>query len=199
MRNDSDNVLIWDPYLRAFHGLLVLGFAVAYLSEDDWLRIHAYSGYLIGALLVWRIIWGYWGPRSARFSDFVRPWATVRDYLQQLQHKHAPRYLGHNPAGGWMIVALLTVLTLAVITGLIVYGAKADAGPLATWLSGTPKPTAKLLKRIHELFANIGLALVFIHIAGVIIESRLHGENLARAMLHGRKQRRAGDADGTIR
>ena len=100
-------VQAWDPLLRVFHWSLVLAFTVAYASGEEWLALHVATGYAIGGLLVFRMVWGIVGPRHARFSDFVRAPTAIRAYLQDLVRLRAPRYLGHNPAGGAMVVALL--------------------------------------------------------------------------------------------
>ena len=124
-------IRVWDPAVRLFHWSLVAAFAAAYLSGDEWMSLHVNAGYLIGALLVFRILWGYVGPRHARFRDFVRPPAEVVAYLRQAARLSAPRHLGHNPAGGAMILALLVSLALTVLSGIALYGTTDFAGPLA--------------------------------------------------------------------
>jgi cytochrome b len=112
-------------------------------------------------------------------------WAYFKDVLQL----RARRYLGHNPAGGAMIVLLLVFLSLAVITGLFAYGAEEGAGPLAAWMAGWGKSYGEVFEETHEFFANATLALVIIHVGGVLFESLLHRENLVRAMWNGYKRR----------
>ncbi|BBL72828.1 cytochrome b/b6 domain-containing protein [Methylogaea oryzae] len=195
MNSTPSEVSVWDPLLRLFHWLLVAAFVVAYASEDDWLQIHVAAGYGVLGLLAFRLVWGLVGPRRARFTDFVRPLATVKEYLVRLSRPNPPRYLGHNPPGGWMVVALLSLLLAVTVSGLAVYAADKGAGPLAPWLGDAGKAVEKKLEHWHETFANISLALVVVHVLGVLAESYVHGENLARAMLTGRKQRRDGDVD----
>lgn len=193
MQNNSNSreVRVWDPLVRLFHWSLVLAFAVAYLSgegEDEWIRLHELSGYVVAGLVLFRLLWGFVGTRHARFSDFVFSPATVLAYTRDLLRGQARRYLGHNPLGGAMVVALLIMLALATLTGLIAYGTGEQAGPLAPW-AGTAAPwVAEAFKEIHEFFANATLVLVVLHIAGVIVSSLLHRENLVRAMLTGRKR-----------
>ena len=184
----TNTVLVWDPLVRLFHWSLVAGFAVAYLSGDEWLSPHVWSGYLVGVLVLFRLLWGVVGSRHARFSDFVRGPAKVRDYLRGLLHGEAPRYLGHNPAGGAMIVLLLLGLVATTLSGLALYGAADQAGPLAG-LVPTGHDWHEALEEVHEVAANLTVALVVVHILGVIVSSRLHGENLVRAMINGRKPR----------
>jgi cytochrome b len=121
----SDEVRVWDPAVRIFHWSLVLAFALAYVSGDEWLRVHVLSGYVIGALVAFRVLWGLVGPRYARFSSFVASPAVALEYLWLAVRFRAPRHLGHNPAGGLMIVAMLLSLAATTLTGLLVYGAGA--------------------------------------------------------------------------
>jgi cytochrome b len=181
---DTNAVRVWDPLVRAFHWSLVGAFAVAWLSEDV-LALHTLMGYSVLSLVLVRIGWGFIGTRHARFADFVRCPATVFGYLRAALRLDPPRYLGHNPAGGLMVMVLLGSLLLVTLTGLAAYGAEERAGPLAGWA------TSAAWKDVHEFFANLTLGLVMIHILGVLVESVLHGENLPRAMLTGYKRARA--------
>lgn len=180
-------VRVWDPAVRLFHWSLVAAFGAAYLSGDEWMSLHVNAGYLIGVLLVFRILWGYVGPCHARFRDFVRPPAEVIAYLRQAARLSAPRHLGHNPAGGAMILALLVSLALTVLSGILLYGTTDFAGPLAGLFRG--EVAADLLEGVHEIAANVTVILVVLHLAGVLFASFEHGENLAKAMVTGRKRR----------
>ncbi|WP_303906867.1 cytochrome b/b6 domain-containing protein [Thiohalomonas denitrificans] len=174
-------IRVWDPLIRLFHWSLVAAFTVAYITEDDFMTLHVYAGYVIVGLVLFRLIWGVIGSRHARFSDFVFGPATVVAYLKDLLLHRARRYIGHNPAGGAMILALLGSLLLTTLTGLAAYGAE-GGGPLASTVLASG-----VFEDIHEFFANFTLLLVTIHIAAVIAISLLHGENLIRAMITGRK------------
>jgi cytochrome b len=179
-------IYVWDPFVRAFHWTLVLGFTIAYLTEDDLLQVHVWAGYVVGILVVARVVWGFVGPTRARFSDFVTAPATAFRYAKDLILLRSERHLGHSPGGGYMVVALLVFLAATVITGLIVYGGDQQAGPLAGIVS---KATGEQLEEAHEVIANITLALIFAHIAAVIFASYAHHENLVRAMVTGYKRR----------
>jgi cytochrome b len=178
-------VYVWDPFVRLFHWTLVGAFTVAYLTEDDLLQVHVWAGYTVGALVVARVVWGFIGPEHARFSDFIyAPLETLR-YMRDLLLLRAERHLGHSPGGGVMIVLLLVFLTATVVTGVVVYGGDQQAGPLAGMVT---KDTGEAMEEVHELFANITLALVLAHIAAVILASIVFRENLVLAMITGHKR-----------
>lgn len=198
---------VWDPLVRVFHWTLALAFFVAYFSGDEMLALHVWAGYAIGGLILLRVVWGFAGPKHARFSDFVAGPLAVWRYLVDLARFRAERYLGHSPAGGAMTLALLLGLALVVGTGLQLYAVEEHAGPLAgltTTVAPAPSQTAvmegenegaergpageRLWEELHELLANLALVLVALHIGGVVLASLVHHENLARAMITGRKR-----------
>jgi len=187
--NMTNRIKVWDPLVRLFHWSLVAAFAVAYLTEEDYLPLHTWAGYIVLGLISFRLIWGVIGSRHARFSDFLYSPATVMAFIRDTLNLRARRYLGHNPAGGAMILMLLASLLLTGFTGLAIYGIAEQAGPLAG-LSTSPL-LAEAFEEVHEFFANFTLLLVIVHVAGVIVESLLHQENLVRAMLDGYKRRDA--------
>ena len=210
---ERNEVRVWDPLVRLFHWTLVISFAVAYLSGEDLLQVHLYAGYLVTGLLVFRLIWGFIGSRHARFSDFLYSPRAVMGYLKSLFSGHPKRYLGHNPAGGVMILLLLVSLTGTVATGLAMDPALVSGGEVTDmqestagrgWLqdddddededddeegeyAGKKGEENESMEDLHEFFANFTLFLVFVHIAGVVVSSRLHRENLVRAMITGKK------------
>ena len=183
----SERIKVWDPAVRLFHWTLVAGFFVAYLSEDDFLTLHVWAGYTIVGLLVFRVIWGVIGPRYARFSNFVFAPSVVLRYLKDILLLRARRYVGHNPAAGAMIVGLLVSLVITTATGLVLYGAAENAGPLAAWLGYLGEEGGEVFEEVHKFFANFTLFLVFVHVAGVLLESLIHRENLVRGMIDGLK------------
>jgi cytochrome b len=174
---------VWDLFVRVFHWSLVVGFTTAYLTEEP-LTVHVWAGYVVGALVVARTVWGLIGPRYARFSDFIYRPATTLRYVRELILLRSPRYLGHSPGGGAMVVLLLVFLAATVLTGLLVYGGEQQAGPLAGMLS---KDTGEAIEEVHGVLANITLALVFAHIAAVALASFVHRENLVGALITGYK------------
>lgn len=167
-------VKVWDPFVRIFHWSLASLFVLAYLTGDEIEPVHVAAGYTIAALLAARILWGFMGPRHARFSNFVRPPREVLSHLRDVLLLRAPRYVGHNPAGGAMIVALLVALAGTCATG---YMMTTDA----YWGS-------KLVEHVHEFLANLTVGLIVAHVLGVLIASFEHRENLVASMISGRKR-----------
>ncbi len=187
-----NEIKLWDPLIRVFHWTLVAAFTVTWLTEDELLGLHAWAGYLILALLAVRLVWGFIGPRHARFSDFLRPPREAWAYLRDLARGRARRYLGHNPAGGLMILLLLLALAATGLSGLALYGAEEGAGPLAGTMAGLGA-WEEPLEELHEFLANLTLLLVVLHVAGVLVGSLVHRENLVRAMWTGRKRAGGGE------
>ncbi|GAB4355202.1 MAG: cytochrome b/b6 domain-containing protein [Kiloniellaceae bacterium] len=173
MRDDA-TVRVWDPLVRVFHWSLVLSFAVAWISADEWDDLHIWAGYAAAALIAFRLVWGLIGPRYARFSQFVRSPRAVAAYLKDLLAGREARYLGHNPAGGAMILLLIVSLAALCLTGWM-YTLDAFWGE--EWV-----------EEAHEVLANLLLVLVGLHLAGVALASLKHHENLVRAMVTGRKR-----------
>ncbi len=184
----DQQVRVWDPVVRIFHWSLAAGFATAFIVEDDLLGVHVWAGYLVLTLIAARILWGVIGTRHARFSDFVRSPQQILAYFKDALALRAPRYLGHNPAGGAMVIVLLVAVTATGLSGMALYGATEFAGPLATLMSGTPESAGEALEEIHEFFANFTLFLVILHLAGVAFSSLSHRENLIGAMITGFKR-----------
>jgi cytochrome b len=195
--DSARQIKVWDPLVRVFHWTLVTAFVIAYMTEDDWMRLHANAGYVITGLLVFRLIWGFVGPRHARFSDFVFSPRLVFSYLRDLLRGKAARYVGHNPAGGAMVIALLLLLTATTVSGIALYAVDEQAGPLAHWLGGLGHAWEDALKEVHEFLANFTVLLVVVHVSGVVAGSMLHHENLVRAMVTGCKKRANPQSSGT--
>jgi cytochrome b len=165
---------VWDLAVRLFHWSLVASFAIAWISAEEWQDLHLWAGYAAAALVAFRLVWGLAGTRYARFRQFVRRPRVVVAYLRDVLSGREARYLGHNPAGGAMILALLLALAGLCLTGWL-YTTDAYWG--VEWVEET-----------HELLANLLLALVGLHVLGVLLASLRHRENLVRAMITGRKR-----------
>ena len=170
----SGTIRVWDPAVRLFHWSLVAAFITAYLSGGEIRWLHENVGYIAAGLIAFRVIWGFVGTTHARFADFVRKPGSVLDYLQDIRHGHPRRYLGHNPAGGAMVLALMLAVSLIALSGFLM---TTDRFWGVEWVED-----------VHELIVNATLILVFLHIAGVVLASRQHHENLVLSMLTGRKR-----------
>lgn len=194
MASGADTVKVWDPLVRIGHWLLVTGFLVAYFTEDDLLTQHVWAGYLVAGIVVLRLIWGFIGSKNSRFKNFVRsPGLTIR-YLGDIARNRAKRFVGHNPAGGAMIVVLLASLVVTTISGLEIYAIEENAGPLAGIIGeefhesdSESESAEEFWEEVHEAAANFTLFLVILHVAGVLLASVSHRENLVKAMFTGRK------------
>jgi len=190
-------VRVWDPFVRVFHWSLVVAYFVAYLTEDDAMTVHVWAGYVVGTLVVLRILWGFFGTRHARFSDFAYGPRAALKYLLALLTFRAERHIGHSPAGAVMVYALLVTVVLAVATGLLAYGAviavfvpaaMADENEGRGGATEGRRRKDKFWEEVHEVVANLTIFLVILHIGGVLLASLVHRENLARAMITGRKR-----------
>ena len=178
--------LVWDLPTRLFHWFFVLCFISAWITHDNdrFLFEHVYAGYVFFGLLIFRFFWGWIGSYYALFRTFAYDWPSVSTYIKGLLSGEATRYIGHNPAGGWAIFAMLALGLLVSITGLLVFGGEEGHGPLKDLIS---YDVGNAAKELHEILAFIMLAVVFIHVSGVIFESLFHKENLIWAMITGHK------------
>lgn len=167
-------VLAWDLPTRLFHWLLALSFLGAYISgeAEDYDTLHLLFGYTIAILIVFRLAWGIVGTRYARFSGFAFSPRAVLAYARSLLSRSPQHFVGHNPLGSWAAIALLALVTLTVASGI---AAHVEFG-------------GEVFEEIHEVTAQLALALVLLHIAGVVVSSLLHRENLVLAMITGRKK-----------
>ena len=185
-------IKVWDIPLRIFHWSLVAAFLVAYITEEDFLTLHVWAGYLILGLLAFRIVWGFVGNEYAQFKNFICSPIISLSYFKELLAKTSKRYIGHNPAGSAMIVMLLTSVLATCLTGLVMLevisvpkGAELSSG-FISWI--IQSGNGESVEEIHDFFANFSVFLVALHVAGVIYESLLHKESLAKAMLTGEKR-----------
>jgi cytochrome b len=167
-------VPVWDIAVRIFHWSLVLAVAVAWLSGGTGSRIHEITGFTVAGLIAFRLLWGFAGTRHAKFKDFVRsPFAVLR-YLRTIGSPKSERHLGHNPAGGAMILFLLALLILIAATGYM---------QMTPRFFGVP-----WVEDLHHYAANTLVAIIPLHLIGVLVSSLLHRENLLGAMLTGNKR-----------
>lgn len=198
---NTPKLRVWDPLVRVFHWSLVIAFATSWLTAEEVQPIHEFSGYAIAGLVALRLVWGVVGSRYARFSQFLTRPSTTLAYLGAMLRGTERRYLGHNPAGAAMIVALLLALSGTALTGWLLaepsrLALLPDVPPIAApaWADedgdeyGEGQGAEGPLKDVHEALANLMLLLVALHVGGVALASMHHRENLARAMLTGDKR-----------
>lgn len=177
-------IRVWDPIVRLFHWTVAAGCAIN-LMLDGGGRLHRGIGYAVALAVAIRVIWGFIGSGHARFASFVPRPGALWSYLGKLRRAREPRYVGHNPAGAVMIVALLAVLAGISVTGWML---RLDA------FFGN-----QALEELHESMATALLALVVLHVLAAIVESARHRENLVKSMWTGRKRAAAGrDIDNAV-
>lgn len=171
---ERSSVKVWDALVRLAHRSLVATVTAAWLTRHSDTVWHAWLGYVALAIVVIRIVWGFVGTPYARFTNFVRRPTITLQYTRAVVAHSEPRFVGHNPMGAWMIVALLATVTLLGVTGWL---GTTDAYWGVAWVGES-----------HEALSNLLLGLIGLHVAGVVFSSWRHQENLARAMITGRKQ-----------
>lgn len=169
-----ETVRVWDPFVRLFHWSLVSLFFFAFVTGDEWKSAHILAGYCVGLLIIARTVWGFIGTKHARFESFAYSPATVFSFLKESVLLRAKRYIGHNPAGGAMVIALILSVGTIAATG---YMMTTDAYWGIEWVEET-----------HETMVYLTIGLVILHVAGVILASVEHRENLVKSMFTGRKR-----------
>ena len=204
----DQEIYVWDRFVRIFHWSLVLLFLIGYITgeEGDWL--HVYSGYTIAVLISMRVLWGFIGSTHARFKDFIYSPSVIIEYTRSMVGRNPKHYLGHNPLGGLMVIALLASIFVITLSGLKLYAVEEGKGPLAgetsVMIIGQAHADSDgsgefdddhhgddeeedYWEDIHEASVNFTILLIILHIVGVFVESRLHDESLVKAMITGRK------------
>lgn len=169
------HVKVWDPLVRLFHWVTVTGIALDYFVFTDGEKLHQWTGYAVASALAIRIAWGLFGPGHANFRSFVRGPGIVLSYLKSAVGGHPPRHLGHNPAAGAMILALMTMIIVISVSGWM---QTTDAFWGVGWVQET-----------HRWTVNILLGLVVLHASAAVAESFRHRENLVWAMITGFKRK----------
>lgn len=180
-------VRVWDLPTRLFHWALVVLVVVSFTTGKiggNAMQYHMWSGYSILALLVFRIVWGFIGAPTSRFSSFVRGPVTVLRYSAGLFRREGTQHLGHNPLGGWSVMLMLASLCVQAGTGLFANDDIATDGPLVKHIS---KATSDFLTRIHKWNEWVLVALVVVHLAAILFYLLYKRENLVGPMIHGDK------------
>ena len=184
----SKEILVWDLPTRLFHWLLVVFVTISFVTGHiggNAMQVHERSGFVILSLLLFRLMWGFFGSRESRFVTFVHGPAAVLRYAKALARSEKLRYLGHNPLGGWSILAMLITLLTQAVTGLFATDDIFTQGPLYPLVSDA---TSHLLTRIHQLNQNIILVLIVIHLLAIFFYLFVKRENLIKPMIVGTKE-----------
>lgn len=181
-------ILVWDLPVRLSHWMMALGFALAWITaeSEEWRLVHVIAGSTVLAVALFRVVWGIAGSKYARFANFVRGPQAALGYVKSLLSASPQHHTGHNPAGGWAIVLLLGLALATAGSGWVVYQ---EMG--GRWQDG--------LEKLHESAAGLMLAVVIVHLVGVVVGILVHRENLVLAMITGRKRGAAGDAISSAR
>lgn len=178
---------VWDAPTRLFHWIIVCLMAVSWFTaEKGFIKVHLWSGLTLLTLLIFRIVWGFVGSTTARFSDFLHSPPRVMGYLRALLGGDKPLYAGHNPAGGLMVTALISALFAQVATGLFANDGLRFNGPLAIWVNAD---LSDRLTQLHGVIFNVVLLLVWVHLVAVFFYLFVKGENLIKPMVTGYKHR----------
>jgi cytochrome b len=185
MKDTLRAVHVWDLPVRLFHWSLVALVIASWASRElDYMEVHRWSGYTILTLVAFRIGWGFAGSRHARFADFVRTPRAMRAYMADILAGGKASFLGHNPAGGWSVMALLACLLVQAVTGLFVTDDVLFDGPFHGAVS---EATSDRLKKLHGINFNILLLLIGLHLAAIAFYRIAKGEDLVRPMVTGTK------------
>jgi cytochrome b len=182
----SISVRVWDAPTRLFHWAIVVLIAFSWFSiHENWMELHLLSGYATAALVLFRLIWGFTGSQTARFSSFLAsPLAGLR-HLSHLTRREPDTQIGHNAAGGWVVLVMLLVLAVQVLTGLCANDDVLTEGPLAKYVG---KRLSDRLSVIHAINFNIIEVVIVLHVLAIVAYAVLKRHNLVRPMITGRKQ-----------
>ncbi len=201
--DNQQTVVVWDIFVRVFHWALVILVGIAFLTGDDDSLLHVYTGYAILLLIGLRLIWGMIGSEHARFASFITSPGAALDYLKGMLHGTSRRYLGHNPAAAWMMMALILLMLLVNATGYLAQPLKSSGTGIAAqsalsfigsaWADDDDhhreeSSGSEFWEELHEAGAGLLLGLIGLHVLGALVSSLLHRENLIRGMISGRKR-----------
>jgi cytochrome b len=179
------SVKVWDLPTRLFHWLVVMLVAAAYVTVRlNWMDWHVRIGETLLTLVLFRLLWGCFGSETARFSSFLSSPAAAWRHLRHVLRREPDLQAGHNPAGGWMVVALLALLLGETLSGIYLNNDIANAGPLTEWV---PASIANAITALHEILWDALLAAVALHLLAIALYAVAKGHNLLTPMLTGRK------------
>jgi cytochrome b len=176
---------VWDAPTRLFHWAIAFLLGVSWLTESrGWMELHFLSGYSVIALLLFRVAWGFVGSETARFSQFVRSPVAALRHLAHLHRREPDTEIGHNAAGGWMVLTMLALLAVQVATGLCANDDGDTEGPLFVYVG---KNWSDWLSHIHAVNFKLIKIAVIAHIVAILAYAVLKRHDLVRPMITGRK------------
>lgn len=178
-------VQVWDVPVRVFHWLVVILVAAAYVTMRlNWMDWHVRIGEALLALVLFRLLWGCFGSQTARFRSFLASPAAALEHLRHMFRREPDLQVGHNEAGGWMVLLLLALLLAETLSGIYLNNDIADDGPFTAWV---PASIANAITALHSILWDVLLVAVALHILAIVLYAVLKGHNLLRPMLSGRK------------
>jgi cytochrome b len=178
-------VPVWDIPIRIFHWLIVALVVAAYATwRLNWMVWHGWIGDAVLTLLLFRLLWGFFGGETARFSGFLASPGRVVQHLKTWLRREPDHQVGHNPAGGWMVVLLLALLLVETLSGVYVANDIADEGPLTEIV---PARAANAIAASHAIVWDVLLAAIVLHVLAIAGFAAVKGQNLLRPMVTGTK------------
>jgi len=186
-------LLVWGLYTRVSHALLMVMMLAVFLTPEvkRLLTLHVALGYTLALLFLFRILWGFMDVKFSQFKDFTFSLMALKEYMLAI-FGNKKEYIGHNPASSYAIIAMIVLTFLAVITGALTYGVKEGMG-LFSFMNHTMFRDMKFFKEVHEFFSNVLMAVIFAHIAGVLLDKLFHKSRALESMVDGYK---LGDEEG---
>jgi cytochrome b len=185
MSRTDRKILVWDAPTRLFHWLVAALVAVCYATwRLNWMDWHAWAGDAVLTLVLFRLLWGFFGSETSRFSQFLATPRVAARYLAQLCRREPDHQAGHNPAGGWMVLLLLALLLGETLSGLYVANDVADVGPLT---AAVPASVANTITALHAIFWDALLAAVAVHVLAIVVYAAAKRHNLLWPMISGWK------------
>ena len=181
----SHAIFVWDGPTRLFHWLTAVLIVIAYVTYRlDWMNAHAMAGYAVLTLIAFRLLWGFFGSETARFSRFVTAPHVALAYLKRILHREPDRQVGHNAAGAWMVLLLLALVLGEALSGVYVQNDVANQGPLT---EVTPARIANAITATHWIFWYALLGAILLHVVAIVVYAAAKGQDLLRPMITGWK------------
>ncbi len=177
---------VWDAPTRLFHWSIVILIAVSYFSmKFDYIQLHYLSGYTMLTLLLFRLCWGVFGSETSRFRNFLRSPVEGFRHLASFNKREPDREIGHNAAGGWMVLIMLLVLAVQAVSGLFAGDPVEGGGPFVDQIARAPQ---KLLNNVHAINFNIIIGVMVLHVLAILAYAAVKRHDLVRPMITGKKR-----------